>query len=156
MGFGPAITTSKSAGFHHLITDSRPWYKNPRQFPLSVLSESQTHLKDRYSQTEFLHRAFVRHFTTLKSHRPGLITPCRLITSSTNGYDGMSFRIYIARISYFLTNSAGSMMSTYLMKFEITEPQSLFYRRSAIHSSVGVCFQLSKWWKSTWFNTRHF
>ena len=93
MGFGPAITTSKSAGFHHLITDSRPWYKNPRQFPLSVLSESQTHLKDRYSPTELLYRAFVRHFTTqaLKSHR--LITPCRLITSSTTGYDGKSSRI---------------------------------------------------------------
>jgi hypothetical protein len=32
-------------------------------FPLSDLSKTQTHLKDRYSPTESLHRSFVRQFT---------------------------------------------------------------------------------------------
>ena len=34
MGIGPAVTASKGAGYHHLIDNSRPWYKNTRQFPL--------------------------------------------------------------------------------------------------------------------------
>ena len=42
-------------------------------------------------------------------------------------------------------------MSTYLAKFKIIEPQSSMYRWFAIHSSVGVCFQFSKWRKSIWF-----
>ncbi|KAF8802709.1 MFS general substrate transporter [Phlegmacium glaucopus] len=36
MGDGPAIA-SKSAGFHHLITDSRPWYKISRILQLNLL-----------------------------------------------------------------------------------------------------------------------
>ena len=57
---GSAVTASKNAGFHHLITNYRPWYKNPRQFPLSDLRKAQSHFsKDRYSPTESLRRAFV-------------------------------------------------------------------------------------------------
>ena len=60
VAIGPAVTTSKSAGFHHLITNSRPWYKNSRQFPLSDLSKTQSHFsKDRYSPTKSLRRASV-------------------------------------------------------------------------------------------------
>ena len=59
MSVDPAGTASKDAGFHHLVTNSRPWYKNPRQFPLSDLSRSKIYLKDRYSSTESLRRAFV-------------------------------------------------------------------------------------------------
>ena len=41
MSAGPTTgKASKDAGFHHLITNSRPWYKNPRQFPLSDLKKS--------------------------------------------------------------------------------------------------------------------
>ena len=40
-------------------------------------------------------------------------------------------------------------MYTYLTKSKIIGHQNSFYRRFAIHSSVGVCFQLSKWSKST-------
>ena len=50
-----------------------------------------SHFKDRYSPPESLRRTFVCQFTSLQTQR--LMTSCRLITSSTTGYDGMSFRI---------------------------------------------------------------
>ena len=57
------------------------------------LSKTQTHLKDRYSPTESLHRSFVRQFTYNCQMSPAATHDfCRLITSSTNGYDGISFR----------------------------------------------------------------
>ena len=71
MGVGPAaVAVSKGAGFHHLITNSRPWYKNPRQLSLSDLRKTQSQFKDRHSPTESLHRASVCFNSHLKSQRP--------------------------------------------------------------------------------------
>jgi len=36
MAIGPAVTASKGAGFHHLIENSRPWYKNTRIIQLNL------------------------------------------------------------------------------------------------------------------------
>jgi len=36
MGGGPAISSGGSAGYAHLITDARPWYKNPRLILLNL------------------------------------------------------------------------------------------------------------------------
>ena len=80
------FASSKSVGFHHLITESRPWYKNPRQFSHWTL-ETQTYLKNGYSPAESFHCAFVCHFSLSKV--PRLMISCRLITSSTNRYDGI-------------------------------------------------------------------
>ena len=59
------------------------------------------------------------------------------------------FEVYKLRVFLIYDYSAGSMMSTYLTKFKIIEPQNSLYRWFAIHSSVGVRFQFSKWRKST-------
>ena len=43
---GLAGIASKDAGFHHLITSARPWYKNPRLFFLIGCEQNRkTHLK---------------------------------------------------------------------------------------------------------------
>ncbi|KIJ60059.1 hypothetical protein HYDPIDRAFT_32632 [Hydnomerulius pinastri MD-312] len=63
MGAGPAIVSEGTAAYTHLL-DPKPWYKNTRT-----------------SQTE-------RNYTPIERCTSNLISPLRLITSSTNGYDG--------------------------------------------------------------------
>ena len=98
MSVGPLGTVSKDAGFHHLITNSWPWYKNWCEFPLSNPRKLQTHLKDRYSRSEFLRCTFVRQFQHSKFTYSW--PPFRLITSSTTEYDCMSFEYKFTRVCY--------------------------------------------------------
>ena len=123
MSVGHAGTVSKDTSFHHLITNSRPWYMNPRQFPLSPLCKSQTHLKDRYSRTEFLRRAFVCQSQHSKSFdsRPLVDWSPRQRLDTTVCLSNINCTSF----SY-LSNSAGSMMSTYLTTSKWIEgPQKL-------------------------------
>ena len=128
MSAGPTTgKASKDAGFHHLITNSRPWYKNPRQFPLSDLKKSPNSF---WRIGIIVLNLFVS--LLYANHNPlkrisDSWTSCRLITSSTTGYDSMSFEhIYIARVSYiWLIHSAGSMMSTYQTIFKNSSSSKL-------------------------------
>ena len=90
-----AVTATKDAGFltSTPISDQPYGIKNPHQFPLWNMSKTHTHssLKGRYSSAESFPRSFVSQYTTLKSHRLMTIAAGRLITSSKNEYDGVSF-----------------------------------------------------------------
>ena len=127
MGTGPAVTSSNSAGFHHLITDSRPWYKNMRQFPHWSLANTNSFEEYRYPTTEPFNRASVCYFLLSK---PLVHDPCRLITSSTNGYDGMSLKVHESHSFKFpySINCAGSMMSMCLKTITFEAIRTRFHR----------------------------
>ena len=93
MAVGPAATSSSHEGFMHLVDPNRKWYNNRRcvldllcprvqQDPLLTAVPSQDHRTQRMARS-----------SVSSPQSPTIVwvlpaVPSRLITSSTNGFDG--------------------------------------------------------------------